>query len=58
MSRQTRVALAVAGLAATVFASVPRAQAPAPFNIQANYTKYESYISPLPEIHVGRWMRR
>ena len=45
MSRQTRVALLVAGLAATVFASVPRAQTPAPFNIQANYTKYESYIT-------------
>jgi uncharacterized protein len=45
MSRQARVALAVAGLAATVFASVPRAQAPAPFSIQANYTKYESYIT-------------
>src|SRR5262245_63071470 len=45
MSRQTRVALSVAGLAATVFASVPRAQTPAPFNIQANYTKYEAYIT-------------
>src|SRR5215510_15191871 len=45
MSRQTRIALSVAGLAATVFASVPRAQTPAPFNIQANYTKYESYIT-------------
>ena len=45
MNRQTRVALSVAGLAATVFVSVPRAQAPAPFNIQANYTKYESYIT-------------
>ena len=45
MSRQTRVALAVAGFAAIVFASVQRAQTPAPFNIQANYTKYESYIT-------------
>src|SRR5437867_345443 len=47
MNRHRTSAVFVVGLAATLFAGVPLAQAPAPapFSIQAHYTKYESYIT-------------
>ena len=47
MRIRTAQGLSVLGLAATLFAGAPFAQAPTPppVNIQAQYTKYESYIT-------------
>src|ERR1700682_3466524 len=47
MRTRTALGLSVFGLAATLFAGAPPPQPPAPpaFSIQAQYTKYESYIT-------------
>src|SRR6266516_1008763 len=47
MRKGTARGLSVIGLAATLFAGALRAQAPAPpaFSVQAQYTKYEAYIT-------------